>query len=229
MPVKTTDYRQLEIYHLSHSFVLDIYDLVKTSVIHQCCTGGKVVCRKFTKRTLNCVNFRAPSKINFATDYRACSTKGGGERSEHAIGLLTDGSPPFIDKFPELEENNLTSQLRRAATCMPLNIAEGSGSWSVKIFLNFLVYAYRSSRECEACLVLAKDLKYLTVEEYKQIFNKLDYLVRKLYRFMCSVEEQCNKVRQQRNYFYQQKKYEMEQDLKTKNETNNSSCVNNLS
>ena len=45
-----------------------------------------------------------------------------------------------VEKFPKYEENNITSQLRRAATCLPLNIAEGSGERSYRIFLNYLIF-----------------------------------------------------------------------------------------
>lgn len=70
----------------------------------------------------------------------------------------------LVKDFPENENNNLTSQFRRAATCLPLNIAEGSGAGSDRIYLNYLVFCYRSCLETEACLRLAVDLKYISKE-----------------------------------------------------------------
>src|SRR3989344_5521321 len=72
-----------------------------------------------------------------------------------------------VEKFPPYEDNNITSQLRRAATCLPLNIAEGSGARSPKIFLNYLIFAYRSSREIEALLMLSKALAYMTEKQFE--------------------------------------------------------------
>ena len=129
-------------------------------------------------------------------------------------------------KFPQYEHDNLTSQLRRAATGLPLNIAEGSGSWSRRVFLNFLGFAYRSSKECDAALRLAKDLAYISEGEYKDITNKLDLFMRTLYKFMCSVESQVSQAQVQRNYFYQQQKYYLEQDLKEKEQVNEGSKIN---
>ena len=50
----------------------------------------------------------------------------------------------ITETFPESESNNLVSQLRRAATSVPLNIAEGSGAVSYRVFLNFLGYGGRN-------------------------------------------------------------------------------------
>lgn len=94
----------------------------------------------------------------------------------------------LVEKFPSLEDNNLTSQLRRAATCLPLNIAEGSGANSPKIFLNYLIFAYRSSREVEAALLLAKDLHYLSDEEFNQIHTELTEFMKMLVGYMKYLE-----------------------------------------
>lgn len=67
------------------------------------------------------------------------------------------------DKFPESENRNLSSQLRRAAVSMPLNIAEGSSRRSKKEFLNFLNYSFGSGKEIEVILELSKDLGFLTL------------------------------------------------------------------
>ena len=49
--------------------------------------------------------------------------------------------------FPRTEQFGLTSQIRRAATSIPLNVAEGAGSGSNPEFQRFLSYALRSSYE----------------------------------------------------------------------------------
>jgi four helix bundle protein len=53
----------------------------------------------------------------------------------------------FTAQLPDTERYNLTAQLRRAATSVPLNIAEGSGCTSDAEFARFVGYAYRSLKE----------------------------------------------------------------------------------
>src|SRR3989344_6686502 len=90
--------------------------------------------------------------------------------------------------FPEIENNNLSSQMRRAAVSIPLNIAEGSTRHSEKAFLSFLTYAYGSTKELEVLLHLSKDLNYVSAEKFSQTYKKLDELMAKLFKFMENVE-----------------------------------------
>ena len=61
----------------------------------------------------------------------------------------------FVKELPESERYNLVSQLQRAVTSVPLNIAEGAGSSTKVEFARFLGYAYRSFlKEVITCLEL---------------------------------------------------------------------------
>lgn len=60
--------------------------------------------------------------------------------------------------LPDTERYNLTAQLRRAVTSVPLNIAEGAGCTSTGEFGRFLGYAYRSLKEVITCLELCRRL-----------------------------------------------------------------------
>jgi len=60
----------------------------------------------------------------------------------------------FIASLPEQEKYNLASQLRRAVTSVPLNIAEGCGTASNTEFGRFLGFAYRSLKEVVTALEL---------------------------------------------------------------------------
>ncbi len=113
-----------------------------------------------------------------------------------------------VESFPKYEENNITSQLRRAATCLPLNIAEGSGAHSPKIFLNYLIFAYRSSREIETLLMLSRDLGYLTIESYGELQNDLGEFVKMLVGYMNYLEKEYIKSDRKKDlsHFYRQKK-----------------------
>ena len=94
----------------------------------------------------------------------------------------------LLDKFPEKEKDNITSQMRRAATSIPLNIAEGSVKKSFREFLNFLGYAYGSAKELDVLLSMSKDLNYITKKDYGFLFSKLDGLIAKLFSFMENIE-----------------------------------------
>ena len=64
----------------------------------------------------------------------------------------------FAASLPEQEKYNLASQLRRAVTSAPLNIAEGCGAASNAEFGRFLGYAYRSLKEVVTALELCERL-----------------------------------------------------------------------
>jgi len=94
----------------------------------------------------------------------------------------------LLDKFPEKEKDNIISQMRRAVTSIPLNIAEGSVKKSYRAFLQFLSHAYGSAKELDVLLSMSRDLGYISLEEYKRLFNKLDKINAKLYAFMNNIE-----------------------------------------
>jgi|TARA_B100001971_G_scaffold142130_1_gene131315 four helix bundle protein len=94
----------------------------------------------------------------------------------------------LLDKFPEKEKDNIISQMRRASTSIPLNIAEGSAKKSYREFLNFLSHAYGSAKELDVLLSMSKDLEYITKKDYDFLFNKLDKLMAKLFGFMKNIE-----------------------------------------
>lgn len=75
-------------------------------------------------------------------------------------------------EFPKSEIYGLTSQLQRAAVSVPANIAEGYERNHKKEYLQFLYIANGSLAETETYLFLAKDLKYLSQDEYSFIDEK---------------------------------------------------------
>ena len=82
-------------------------------------------------------------------------------------------------KFPIYERRELGSQLRRAATSIPINIAEGYGrKRSAEDFKRFLVIAMGSSNEVSVELSLAKDLGYLDTKTYEELNNECDQIGR---------------------------------------------------
>ena len=96
----------------------------------------------------------------------------------------------LTENFPEHELNNFVSQIRRASTSIPLNIAEGCSRHTKNSFLQFLRYAYGSCRELEVLLMLSKDLKYITNKDYERMYEELDKLSRKLFVFIEKVTKE---------------------------------------
>jgi four helix bundle protein len=76
--------------------------------------------------------------------------------------------------FPKEETFGITSQLRRAAVSIPCNIAEGCGRYTQKDFANFLQIALGSTNETDYLTLLAKDLKYLSEDQYLDVQERLN-------------------------------------------------------
>jgi four helix bundle protein len=72
--------------------------------------------------------------------------------------------------FPKEEVYSLTNQIRRAASSIPANIAEGCGKNSANDLANFLNIALGSSNETEYFLLLSKDLGYLKQKDFELLF-----------------------------------------------------------
>jgi four helix bundle protein len=72
-------------------------------------------------------------------------------------------------KFPREDVYGITSQLRRAAISVPLNIAEGKGRYHTKVFIQFLYQARGSLYETIAILKIGVKLRMLTQEQLDEI------------------------------------------------------------
>ena len=64
----------------------------------------------------------------------------------------------IIPCLPTEEKYNLASQLRRAATSIPANIAEGYGRYYYQSNIQFCYIARGSLEEAKSHLILARDL-----------------------------------------------------------------------
>jgi four helix bundle protein len=76
--------------------------------------------------------------------------------------------------FPKEELFNLTSQLRRAGTSIPTNLAEGCGGFSQKEFARYIQIALGSALEIEYLVFLSFELGYLSFEDYKKLDNDIN-------------------------------------------------------
>ena len=82
--------------------------------------------------------------------------------------------------FPKAETYGLVSQIRRAATSIPANIAEGYGRGSRKEYVQFLCIAQGSLKEVETHFIVAERLLYLIPEQTKRLPSQTDEIGRML-------------------------------------------------
>lgn len=75
-------------------------------------------------------------------------------------------------KFPKEEIFGLINQLRRAVVSFTSNIAEGFSRNSFKEKLNFYPMALGSLTEVQNQLIIAKDVDYVTEEEFNKIARR---------------------------------------------------------
>jgi four helix bundle protein len=80
----------------------------------------------------------------------------------------------LINKFPKEEIYGLSSQLRRALVSVPSNIAEGSARKSDIEFIRYLNIANASLSEVDTQLYIAEMRKYITKEQAKEAYAKLN-------------------------------------------------------
>lgn len=76
-----------------------------------------------------------------------------------------------VKEFPKDEMFVLTSQIKRAADSVALNIAEGSTGQSNKEFVKFLRYALRSNIEAVSCIFIAREREIISIEKFEKIYT----------------------------------------------------------
>lgn len=84
---------------------------------------------------------------------------------------LSDMINQLTKSFPKDELYILTSQIKRAADSVSLNIAEGSTGQSNPEFSRFLGIASRSDIEVVGCIFLAKKRGYIQEDQFKIIYK----------------------------------------------------------
>jgi len=94
--------------------------------------------------------------------------------------------------YPKEEKYSLTDQIRRSSRSVSANIAE---AWSFrtypKSFISKLTISYAEANETKVWLDFAKDHKYLSEDEHKQIYNEYDKIGKMLYAMINHPEKFC--------------------------------------
>jgi four helix bundle protein len=95
----------------------------------------------------------------------------------------------LTSKFPMDERFGLTSQIRRACTSVPVNIAEGSARRSDKELQQFLYIALGSASELDTLLLLSRELDFITPDEFDTVNIDLDSIFKLLLGFINMVKK----------------------------------------
>ncbi len=91
--------------------------------------------------------------------------------------LYTKSVRDCTRSFPKEELYSLTSQFRRAADSIVLNIVEGAGDYSNKEFGRFLTYSIRSGFECKGCVDIALINEFINEDQAKQLKNDANEII----------------------------------------------------
>ena len=75
--------------------------------------------------------------------------------------------------FPKDEIYGITNQIRRSAVSIPSNIAEGSARKGNKEYLQFLYISLGSLTELETPLIIARNIKYLSADDFESLMPNL--------------------------------------------------------
>lgn len=91
---------------------------------------------------------------------------------------LTEKIDALSKTFPKEELYVLSSQIKRAADSIVLNIAEGSTGQSNKEFSRFLGIALRSAIEVVTCLFIGKKRRIISEEDFSARYNDLTEIIK---------------------------------------------------
>jgi four helix bundle protein len=93
----------------------------------------------------------------------------------------------LTSKFPSNEIFGITSQIKRSSSSIATNIAEGTSRNTNKNKAHFLTISYSSAMETLNHLIISKDLKYLSENEYIESREK--------------IEKICNQINSLKKYY----------------------------
>ena len=102
----------------------------------------------------------------------------------HELVLIAYG---ITENFPRSEMFGLSSQIRRAASSIPTNLAEGCGRTQAE-FARFVQIALGSACELEYELLLGKDLGLITNDVYASTNEKMSDVKRMLQALLRRVQ-----------------------------------------
>ena len=91
--------------------------------------------------------------------------------------------------LPSFEKRGLCDQLQRAVVSISSNIAEGAGRPTDADFAHFLDLSLGSSNEVETQLLISKNLRYITNDQYDNLMVKLIEIQKQLTGLIASIRK----------------------------------------
>jgi len=108
------------------------------------------------------------------------------DRLAHLVYFLTK-------RFPKEELYGLTSQLRRAATSVPLNIIEGFARRGSRDYRQFLYIAYGSLKETKYLLYFVLKENFLREDECEEALSLAEEIGKILWSSIKTIESKIDK------------------------------------
>ena len=106
---------------------------------------------------------------------------------QKSMDLVTDIYKE-VKIFPSDELYALTSQIKRSATSIPSNIAEGYGREGLKDYLRFLNIALSSLFELQTQIEIAYNLKFLKEDNFNKLYENTREIERMLTSFIKKIK-----------------------------------------
>jgi len=95
----------------------------------------------------------------------------------------------LTETFPKSEEYRITNQLLRAVVSVPTNIAEGTGRFTKKDYIHFLIIARGSIEEVKYLLILCSDLGYISSEQINNVETEMNRIGKMLNGLISSLRK----------------------------------------
>jgi len=95
----------------------------------------------------------------------------------------------ITEDFPQEERFGLVSHMRRSAFSIPTNLIEGSNRLNTEEYRRFVGIAKGSAGEITYQILLAKDLRYVTVEVYSELKNEYEIVINMLSNLAKSLDK----------------------------------------
>lgn len=102
--------------------------------------------------------------------------------------LLTINIYKITKKYPRIEIYSLVSQMRRAASAIPMNLAEGAARNSRAEYRRFTCIAKGSVDEISYQVILSRDLFYINTQTAERLIDDYNRVGRMLTRLIQSLE-----------------------------------------
>ena len=90
----------------------------------------------------------------------------------------------YLNRIKSFQDYALYNQMNRSCGSIMDNIAESFGRGGNKEFIQFLSYSKGSAEELKSQLYRAFDRKYLTPDEFENLFKQLNTIALKIGAFM---------------------------------------------